>query len=67
MFKKVNQSTALTKIQSNFPEAPLVTIYKSVIRPQQDQGDILHDQRLNNSFHTRLESFQQRTCFYRQL
>ena len=59
MFKKINKTISLLrKLQNNLPRAPLVTIYKSFVRPHLDYGDILYDQTFNNSFHERLESIQ---------
>ena len=48
----------LCKLQNNLPRAPLVTVYKSFVRPHLDYGDILYDQAFNNFFHERLESIQ---------
>ena len=57
MFKKINKAiNLLRKLQNNLPRGPLVTIYKSFLRPHLDYGDILHDQNFNDSFHERLES-----------
>ena len=53
----------LRKLQNNLPRAPFLTIYKSVIRPGLDYGDILYDQTFNNSFHERLESIQYNAAF----
>ena len=59
MFKKINKTISLLrKLQNNLPRAPLVTIYKSSVRPHLDYGDILYDQKFNNSFRERLESIQ---------
>ena len=59
MFKKINKTIRLLhKLQNNLPRAPLITIYKSFVRPHLDYGDILYDQTFNNSFHERLESIQ---------
>ena len=59
MFKKINKTISLLrKLQNNLPRAPLITIYKSFVRPHLDYGDILYDQTFNNSFHERLESIQ---------
>ena len=60
MFKKINKTitSLLGKLQNNLPRAPLITIYKSFVRPHLDYGDILYDQTFNNSFHERLESIQ---------
>ena len=44
MFKKINKRISLLrKLQNNLPRAPLVTIYKSFVRPHLDYGDILYD------------------------
>ena len=48
----------LCKLQNNLHRAPLVTVYKSFVRPHLDYGDILYDQAFNNFFHERLESIQ---------
>ena len=40
------------------PRLPLLTIYKSFIRPHLDYGDIIYDQAYNVSFHQKLESIQ---------
>ena len=34
----------------------LVTVYKALIRPHLDYGDIIYDQTYNNSFHQKMES-----------
>ena len=57
--KKTKKTISLLcKIQNKLPRAPLVTIYKSFIRPHLDYRNILYDQAFNNSFHERLESIQ---------
>ena len=57
--KKISKTISLLrKLQNNLPRAPLVTIYKSFVRPHLDYGDILYDQMFINSFHERLESIQ---------
>ena len=59
MFNMINKAISLLrKLQNNLPRAPLITIYKSFIRPHLDYGDILYEQTFNNSFHERLESIQ---------
>ena len=51
MFKKINKTISLLrKLQNNSSRAPLVTIYKSHLRPHLDYGNILYDQTFNNSF-----------------
>ena len=40
------------------PRLPLLTIYKSFIRPHLDYGDVIYDQAYNVSFHQKLESIQ---------
>ena len=47
MFNKTNKTISfLRKLQNNLPRAPLITIYKSFIRPHFDYGDILMIKRL---------------------
>ena len=48
----------LCKLQNILPREPLLTIYKSFVRPHLDYGDVIHDQHYNNSFHQKLESMQ---------
>ena len=40
------------------PRGPLLTLYKSFIRPHLDYVDIVYDQQYNNTFHQKLESTQ---------
>ena len=41
---KVNKTIGLLrKLQDTLPRAPLVTIFKSFIRPHLDYGDIIYD------------------------
>ena len=59
MSKQINKTISLLrKLQNNLPRSPLVTIYKSFVRPHLDYGDIFYDQTFNNSFHERRESIQ---------
>ena len=52
IFKKIKKTVnLLCKLQNNLPRAPLVIIYKSLIRPHLDYRDILYDQLFNNSYH----------------
>ena len=48
----------LCKLQNILPREPLLTIYKSFVRPHLDYGDVIYDQHYNNSFHQKLESIQ---------
>ena len=48
----------LRKLQNILPREPLLTIYKSFVRPHLDYGDVIYDQHYNNSFHQKLESIQ---------
>ena len=41
----------LCKLQNILPREPLLTIYKSFVRPHPDYGDVIYDQLHNNSFH----------------
>ena len=61
IFSKVNKTTGLLrKLHHILPRSPLLTIYKSFIRPHLDYGDIIYDQAYDASFHkkTRLYSIQ---------
>ena len=40
------------------PRLPLLTIYKSLIRPHPNYGDTIYDQAYNASFHLKLDSIQ---------
>ena len=59
IFNKVNKTIGLLrKLHNTLPRLPLLTIYKSFIRPHLDYGDIIYDQAYNVSFHQKLESIQ---------
>ena len=45
-------------MQHILPREPLLTFYKSFVRPHLDYGDVIYDQHYNNSFHQKLESIQ---------
>ena len=48
----------IKKLQNNLPRQALLTIYKSIVRPHLDYGDIIYDQPKNESFCQKLESYQ---------
>ena len=48
----------LRKLQKILTRAPLLTIYKSFIRPHLDYGDIIYGKAYNSSFHQNLEQIQ---------
>ena len=55
---KVNKTIGLLhKLQNILPHEPLLTIYKSLVRPHLDYGDVIYDQHYN-SFHQKIESMQ---------
>ena len=59
IFQKTNKTIGLfRKLQTLLPRAPLITIYKSLIRPQLDYGDMVYDQTLNMSFQQKMEAIQ---------
>ena len=59
ILNKVNKTIGLLrKLQNILPREPLLTIYKSFVRPHLDYGDVIYDQHYNNSFHQKLESIQ---------
>ena len=56
---KVNKTISLLrKLQDILPREPLLTIYKSFVRPHLHYGDVIYDQHYYNSFHQKLESIQ---------
>ena len=59
ILNKANKTIGLLrKLQSVLPRAPLVTIYKSYVRPLLDYGDVIYDQTYNSSFHQMIEKVQ---------
>ena len=59
IFCKVNKTIGLLrKVHHILPRSPLLTIYKSFIRPHLDYGDIIYDEVYNASFHQKLDSIQ---------
>ena len=59
MLNKYNKTIyLLRKLHDILPRLPVLTIYKSFIRPHLDYWDIIHDQAYNVSFHQKLESVQ---------
>ena len=51
IFQKTNKSIGLfRKLQTLFSRAPIITIYKSFIRPHLDYGDMIYDQTFIMSF-----------------
>ena len=59
ILNKVDKTIGLLrKLQNILPCEPLLTIYKSFVRPHLDHGDAIYDQHYNNSFHQKLESMQ---------
>ena len=59
IFSKINKTIGvLRKLHHILPTSPLLTIYKSFIRPHLDYGDIIYDQAYNASFHQKLDSIQ---------
>ena len=43
------------KLQNVLPRSALLTIYKSLIKPHLDYGDIIYDKAFNESFHAKLQ------------
>ena len=59
IINKINKTIGLLcKLHNTLPRLPLLTIYKSFLRPQLDYGDIIYNQAYNVSFHQKLESVQ---------
>ena len=56
---KINKATGLLrKLHNTLPRLPLLTIYKSFIRPHLDYVEIIYDQAYTASFHQKIESVQ---------
>ena len=53
------------KLQTLLPRAPLITIYKSFIRPHLDYGDMIYDQTFNMSFHQKMETIHYKAALAR--
>ena len=59
IFQKTNKAIGLLrKLQTLLPRAPLITIYKSFIRPHLDYGDMIYDQTFNMSSQQKMETIQ---------
>ena len=59
IFSKFNKTIGLLrKLHHILLRSPLLTIYKSCIRPHLDYGGIIHDQAYNASFHQKVDSMQ---------
>ena len=58
IFQKTNKTIGLLrKLQTLLPRAPLITTYKSFIRPHLDYSDMIH-QSFNMSFQQKMEAIQ---------
>ena len=59
IFQKTNKTLVLLrKLKTLLLRAPLITIYKSFIRPHLDYGDMIYDQTFNMSFQQKMETIQ---------
>ena len=60
IFQKTNKTIGLLrKLQTLLPRVPLIIIiYKSLIRPHLDYGDMIYDQTFNISFQRKMETIQ---------
>ena len=59
IYSKINKAIGLLrKLHNTLPRLPLLTIYKSFIRPHLDYVDIIYDQAYTASFHQKIESVQ---------
>ena len=59
IYNKVNVTIGLLRKPYNtLPRLPLITIYKSFIRPHLHYGDTIYDQAYTASFHQEIESVQ---------
>ena len=61
--KKCNKLIGLMKrLSVHLPRNALLTIYKSLIRPHLDYGDILYNKPNNENFQNKIEQVQYRAC-----
>ena len=61
--KKCNKLIGLIRrLSVNVPRNALLTIYRSLIKPHLDYGDILYDKPENKNFQNKLEKVQYRAC-----
>ena len=59
IYSKINKTIGLLrKLNNNLPRLPLLTIYKSFIRPHLNYGDVIYDKAYTASFHQKMESVQ---------
>ena len=59
IYSKVNKTIGLLhKFHNTLPRLPLLTIFKSFIRPHLDYVEIIYDQAYTASFHQKIESVQ---------
>ena len=59
IFQKTNKTVGLLrKLRTLLPRAPLITIYKSLIRPHLDYGEMIYDQTFNMSFQQKMKTIQ---------
>ena len=60
---KISKTMGLIrKFQPILPRFSLLTIYKTLVRPHLDCGDMIYNQTYNVSFHRKLESIQYSAC-----
>ena len=60
---KINKTIRLLrKLQNLLPRTALITVYKTFVKSQFDNSDILYDQAFKLSFHQKLKSIHYRAC-----
>ena len=60
---KVNKAIGLLqKLQKTLLRLVLITMYKALVRPHLDYGDMIYDEAYNKTFHQKLESIQYNAC-----
>ena len=63
IFQKTKKTIGLLhKLQTLFPRAPFITIYKSFFRPHLDYGDVIYNQTFNMLFQQKMETIQYNTA-----
>ena len=56
--KTVKGISVIKKLNLTLPHSSLLTVYKSLIRPHLDYGDVIYDQHNNNGLSEKTESIQ---------
>ena len=62
MSKRYKMIGIIKRLPVNIPRDTLLRIFKSLIRPYLDYGDIIYDKPNNESFKNKIEKIQYKSC-----